>query len=86
MENLYMVVRREENEQDLVGSASQRKKAKKGKKRAWQKGRGVVSCTSCRERAEANEAARHGVPCKLNNEKHEQTPRTKWLKYLIELF
>ncbi len=34
MENLYMVVRGEENEQDLVGSASQRKKAKKGKKRA----------------------------------------------------
>ncbi len=34
MENLYMVVRREENEQDLVGSASQRKKVKKGKKRA----------------------------------------------------
>ena len=38
MENLYMVVRREENEQDLVGSASQRKKVKKAKKELDKRG------------------------------------------------
>ena len=58
-----MVVRGEENEQDLVGSASQRKKAKKGKKRQKKsltkgEGRGIMYKLSRESRGKRSRAAR----------------------------